>query len=116
MVIRAAIPHEGELLTELALRSKAVWGYSAEFMERCRPLLTVSAEYIVLRPTFVAEVGGRVCGFYSLRQHDHDVELDLLFVAPEMIGRGVGAALLAHARAEALALGFARLLIESDPG
>jgi GNAT superfamily N-acetyltransferase len=115
MVIRAAVPQEADLLTELALRSKAVWGYSESFMARCRPLLTVTAQYIETMPTFVA-VAEDVCGFYSLKARAGEVELDLLFVEPAMIRRGVGAQLLAHAREQARALGYARLIIESDPG
>ena len=115
MVIREAVPQEAEILTELALRSKAVWGYSESFMARCRPLLTVTPQYIAMLPTFVA-VDSVICGFYSLKARAGELELDLLFVEPAMIRRGVGAQLLAHARAEARALGYARLIIESDPG
>jgi GNAT superfamily N-acetyltransferase len=42
-------------------------------------------------------------------------EVDMLFVAPEHIGAGVGAALFAALRAAAVAAGFSRLRIESDP-
>jgi hypothetical protein len=33
---RRARPNEAAVLSELALRSKAYWGYSDEFMEQCR--------------------------------------------------------------------------------
>ncbi len=115
MIIRAALPSEADLLTELALRSKAVWGYSAEFMESCRPLLTVTASYIEQYPVFVA-VADRVGGFYSLKPRADQVELDFLFVEPEAIRSGIGAQLIAHARVQAAQLGYERLLIESDPG
>jgi GNAT superfamily N-acetyltransferase len=116
MFIREAVPTEASLLTELAMRSKAVWGYSAEFMKRCRPALTVTDVYIALHPTFVAVVDDAVAGFYSLKPRDAALELDLLFVEPAWIGRGIGARLIAHAREQAIALGHERLLIESDPG
>jgi hypothetical protein len=35
--IRSANPDEADFLTELALRSKAVWGYSQDFLDSCRP-------------------------------------------------------------------------------
>lgn len=116
-VIRPAEPSEAALLTELAMRSKAVWGYDAAFMRRCRPLLTVTPEYIRSHPVWVAEAEAAVTGFYSLRELAEDVvDLDLLFVEPRLIGRGVGAKLMAHAVAEARRLGYARMVIESDPG
>jgi len=42
--IRPARREECGLLTELALRSKAVWGYDAAFMEACREELTIRRE------------------------------------------------------------------------
>jgi hypothetical protein len=37
--IRAAVTGEGSELTELAVRSKAHWGYSSGFLTRARPEL-----------------------------------------------------------------------------
>ncbi len=34
--LRGALPGEAGLLTDLCLRSKAVWGYDAAFMAACR--------------------------------------------------------------------------------
>jgi hypothetical protein len=42
ITIRQAIFGEGQLLSDLAFRSKAYWGYSSEFMEACQAELTVS--------------------------------------------------------------------------
>jgi hypothetical protein len=39
--LRPARPEEATLLTGLCLRSKAVWGYSDEFMRACRSKLTL---------------------------------------------------------------------------
>lgn len=41
MLIRDARPDEAGELTELALRSKAHWGYDEAFMASCREELTV---------------------------------------------------------------------------
>ena len=113
--VRHALEVEAELLSDLALRSKAVWGYSQLFLERCRPLLTIGAEYIRLQPVFVAEVNGSVAGFYSLREHERHVEVDLLFVDPPFIGRGIGRVLLTHALRLATEMGYGRAVVESDP-
>ena len=40
--LRPARPDEADLLTELCLRSKAVWGYDDAFMRACRAELTLS--------------------------------------------------------------------------
>jgi GNAT superfamily N-acetyltransferase len=117
MTIRAARPEEAAALTALCHRSKAHWGYDEALMVLFRPLITVTAETIRARPVLVceggADEGGALLGVAAL-----DVakaELDLMFVAPEAIGRGVGRALWVRIVTEARAHGIARLTIESEP-
>ena len=64
--IRPAVETEAELLSALAMRAKAHWGYSAEALEGWRAELAVSPQSIRARPTFVAMVGIEIAGFYSL--------------------------------------------------
>lgn len=56
--------------------------------------------------TFVALIGSRPVGFMAI---DADGHIDLVFVAPDVIGRGVAKALYDHVEAEALRLGLDRL-------
>jgi GNAT superfamily N-acetyltransferase len=114
-LIRPAREEEADLLSQLALRSKAHWGYDAEFMRRASADLTITPPYIRANRVFVAEDVGAVAGYYALRVCEEWVELDALFVAPERIGYGFGAALWRHAVATARQLGAARLRIDSDP-
>ena len=44
--IRRALPADARALTALAVASKRHWGYDATFMERVRPALIASAEYV----------------------------------------------------------------------
>ena len=96
--IRQALPSEVEYLSELAFRSKAYWGYSDQFMKACLEELTVDECYIENNPTFVIEAAGNAVGFYSLeRISAAEVELSLLFVEPDFIGKGYGRKLITHA-------------------
>lgn len=113
--LRAARRDEASLLSDLALRSKGHWRYESEFLEACRPALTLSADYIASSPVFVLEEDDSVVGFYGLRQHGIDVELLYFFVEPRAINRGFGKRLWAHAIETAARLGFQKVLIESDP-
>jgi len=115
IVIRPARAEEAGLLTDLSLRSKAVWGYDAAFLARCRAAMTVKVEAILTRPHYVAEIEGAVVGFYGFEPEVDGIGLDYLFVAPEAIGGGVGRALWAHAVAVAAALGHENLIVVSDP-
>ncbi|MBL1079646.1 GNAT family N-acetyltransferase [Nocardia sp. 2] len=115
MSIRLGRPEEAAELTELVMRSKAHWGYPAEFLERVRPELTLHPEQVVPHRTLVAEVEGRAAGLATVVGEPDHGELDLLFVDPWAMGRGVGRDLLLEAAERARAEGFTRLDIESDP-
>jgi predicted N-acetyltransferase YhbS len=115
MRIRPARADEATALTELSLRSKAVWGYPPSFMARCRAAMTLKVEAIERQPHYVAEADGTLLGFYGLEPEEGGVGLDYLFVAPEAIGQGVGRALWEHAVATARRLGHACLVVVSDP-
>lgn len=113
--IRRASPREAQLLSDLALRSKAHWGYDADFLEACRAELTLSPDYITASPVFVLEEEESVVGFYGLLERGDEVELLYLFVEPLAVKRGYGRELWNHAVETAAKLGRDRISIESDP-
>jgi GNAT superfamily N-acetyltransferase len=113
--IRPASRDVAELLSDLALRAKAHWGYSQEFLEACRPELTLTPEYISSSPVFVLEEEGGIIGFYGLREQNDEVELLYLFVEPARMNQGYGRQLWNHAIETAAHLGSRRIFIESDP-
>jgi GNAT superfamily N-acetyltransferase len=118
-VIRAARIEEAAELTELSLRSKAVWGYDPSFLARCRLVMQVKTEALAGQPHYVAEAADgttpRILGFYGFEPEEEGIGLDYLFVEPQAIGRGVGAALWRHAVATARARGFSNLIVVADP-
>src|SRR5262245_42225806 len=91
--IRSACADEAELLTDLSLRSKALWGYDASFLARCRAIMRVKAGNIASQPHYVAEIDGRVVGFYGFEPEAEGVGLDYLFIENAVIGQGIGRAL-----------------------
>lgn len=117
--IRLAHAGEVEELSELAMRSKAHWGYDEAFMEACRDELTLTPAYLEANPTFVLEDDGRVVGLASLEalEQEGDVELGMLFVDPGAIGCGgrYGSRLFEHSCREARRRGFRSMWIQSDP-
>jgi GNAT superfamily N-acetyltransferase len=115
LTLRPAVPAEADALSRLALRSKGHWGYDEQFLAACRAELTLRPEQCDGVGTVVAERGGVLLGFYRLAGRPPVAELADLFVDPEAIGRGVGAALFADAVDRARALGIVRLTIDSDP-
>lgn len=118
MTIRRARPDEAPVLSDLALRSKAAWGYSAATLARWHDTLTVTTDKIDGQPVWVYESAHAIVGFYALRPlgpAPHDWELDDLWVDPAQQRRGIGAALMRHAIATARSFGAAWLTIDADP-
>ena len=115
LVIRVARADEAAALTELAMRSKAYWGYEASFLARCRAALEVKTAALSAQPHFVAERFGRRLGFYGFEPLPDGVALDYLFVEPDCVGQGIGRALWQHALALAADLGHAALTVVADP-
>jgi GNAT superfamily N-acetyltransferase len=113
--VRPAHADEAEAMSSLALRSKALWGYSAEFLERCRAELTIRSDEINALRAHVALEGGCFVGFFTLRGEPPQGELDALFVEPAAVGRGIGKALLDAAKAVAHQSGFRELVVHADP-
>lgn len=115
-MIRPAQPNEAAVLSALALRSKAVWGYDAAFMAACVDELAISADKLQRQPAYVIEDNGRLLGFYLLEPlNKRTVELGYLFVEPAAIGQGYGRSLMRHAQATASLLGYSVVIIQSDP-
>jgi putative acetyltransferase len=75
-------------------------------MDRARWL-----ERLKARPTFVAEVDGRIAGFSDLEPDGH---IDMLFVHADHQGRGVATALFNHILARAKEAGLGRLYTEAS--
>jgi len=113
--IRRARAGEAPSLTALCTRSKAHWGYDAEFMRRCVPFLTVSEQSIAEGRVLVAtDEAGRSVGMACVMPDGDDTELGLMFVDPVAIGGGVGRALFGEAVRLARRLGYRRMTILAD--
>lgn len=115
MTMRLARPDEAAALTELVLRSKAYRGYSTEFLERCREELAIHSEDVIRQRTTVAEVDGRVVAVATLTGEPPQGELGMLFVEPDLIGKGVGGRLFRHIAETARDSGFQSLILDADP-
>lgn len=115
--LRPARPAEAAGLSTLALRSKAVWGYDAAFLEACRAELTVTPAMIEAGGLTVAERDGRILGLSRVEiGSDGTAEILLLFVEPGQLRGGIGRGLFAEMEATARAAGAVRLCCGADPG
>jgi GNAT superfamily N-acetyltransferase len=116
LTLRGAHPDEAAALTELCLRSKAVWGYDAAFMTACRDELTLTPETFGSSLLQVAVRDGRVIGMVQVGIAGEVAQLDRLFVEPDQLRSGAGRILLDWAKAAARQVGAVVMIIEADPG
>ena len=117
-IIREADAGEAGLLSELAMRSKAHWGYTQAFLDACRAELSVDASRIGSEDyrCFVAIDNDSIAGFYTVEDMSEGVwELGALFVDPAHIGTGIGRSLVRHALGLLSECDAVRLIIQGDP-
>ena len=116
LILRPPRHDEAETLTDLCLRSKAVWGYDEQFMGSCRSELTLTAGTMRASHMRVAELDGCVVGVVQVTVTGELAELDKLFVEPRHLRCGAGRELFDWARTTARVNGAATLTIDADPG
>ncbi|MFE2761059.1 GNAT family N-acetyltransferase [Streptomyces halstedii] len=108
--IRRAVARDARRLTRLVTASRAYEGPYAPLVAGYR----VGPDYIETHRVFAAEdSGGRVLGFYALVLDPPEV--DLMFVADDAQGLGIGRLLTAHLRDEARRAGLDRVRVVSHP-
>lgn len=115
MRLRKPAVHELDVLTDLIMRSKAVYGYDAAFMKACREELTLTPEKIARGSVIVAEFDGAPAGVAQIMSHDGEWHLELLFIDPKHMVLGIGRRLMAWTVEEARRQGAKELRIEADP-
>ena len=102
-------------MSALALRSKAHWGYPADFLELWREEMHLHPDEIDGHEVWVAESGtGAMIGYHRVMNRD-PAELEDLWVEPAAIGSGVGRLLFEHAVGVARSSGASALEIVADP-
>lgn len=112
--IRRARPDEAELLSGLARRSKAHWGYDDEFLRRAAVELTITPSAITEHEVWVLEHQGRIVGFHRVIPGEPAV-LEDMWLEPEAIGAGLGRRLWEHAVGVARAGGASAMELDAEP-
>ena len=115
MILRAPVPADLPRLNDLNLRSKAVWGYDAAFMEACREELALTEDELATTRLAVIERGGTPLALVQTEVDGDVADLLKLFVDPSAMGLGLGARLFAWAVEDVRGAGASRMTIEADP-
>ncbi|MFH9614200.1 GNAT family N-acetyltransferase [Streptomyces pratensis] len=108
--IRRAVARDARRLTRLVTTSRAYEGPYAPMVAGYK----VGPDYIEAHRVHVAvDDDGRVLGFYALVLSPP--ELDLMFVADDVQGRGIGRLLVGHLREEARRAGLPSVRVVAHP-
>lgn len=113
--LRDAKLGEGEFLSNLALRSKSIWGYEKSFIEACRPHIKIDDEYIVDWPVVLIELESEILGFYSLKVIKSENRLDNLWIEPTHIRCGLGCILFRDAVVRSSQLNWQYFRLAGEP-
>jgi GNAT superfamily N-acetyltransferase len=112
VTVRTARADDEERLRELALESKAHWGYDLDLVRNWAGDLSFCGD----REHWVAETGGELLGWAGLMPPAGGIAvLDHLWVAPSCHGRGIGSRLFRVAVDRARELGAVRMEWGAEP-
>ncbi len=110
-----ALPSQADILTEIAVTAKRHWEYPERWIQIWLPQLSISAGYISKNETWVAQSGGKLVAWYSLKETDGELWLDNLWVLPGFIGKGIGKRLFLHSLERSRLRAASVLKVTADP-
>ncbi|WP_069997857.1 GNAT family N-acetyltransferase [Cellulosilyticum sp. I15G10I2] len=94
-IVRAE-PKDALILTKIAIRSEAYWGYNFQFMKKFKSVYKISEDYIEKNSTYIIIDKDIIVGFYGLLINEREISLEYLFIEPQYIGKGYGKMLWNH--------------------
>ncbi|MBU1286810.1 MAG: GNAT family N-acetyltransferase [Alphaproteobacteria bacterium] len=115
MRLRPPSHYEYATLTDLCMRSKAVWGYPDDMLEEFRAELTIAEEDVESSIVIVADDIRGIAGVAQVALDGQTAWLEKLFVEPTRLGEGTGQMMYVWACRVAQDSGAADLVIDCDP-
>jgi GNAT superfamily N-acetyltransferase len=116
--MRLRPPRQDELatLSDLCLRSKAVWDYPPDMLESFRTELTLTEADTAADMIVVADDRRGIAGVVQVSVEGATATLEKLFVEPTRFGEGTGRMMYVWACRIAQGSGARQMTIDADPG
>ena len=113
--LRRATAADADVMSALAMRSKAHWGYGGATLDAWRDSLRIDPAKLPQRHAYVATRQGEIVAFYVLAPGEGAWVLEDLWVDPGFMGQGIGGSLMRHALATAWENGAHSVTADADP-
>lgn len=113
--IRNAKINESEILSKVAARSEAYWGYDSDYMDKFKLFYSVTEEFISKNPTFVIEKDDNIVGFFGILAENDGASLEYFFIEPQYIGYGYGKLLWNYLINYCKIMGIKELVVITSP-
>lgn len=113
--IRNAKAEEYKILTDIAIKSEAYWGYDSDYMDKFKFIYKVSEEFINNNPTVIMEEDENISGFYGILTEQNETSLEYFFIEPKYIGHGYGKILWNYLVKDCKNLGIKEFSIVTSP-
>lgn len=118
--LRPPKPEELAAISDMMMRSKAVWGYNENFMQACRTELTLTADQLQISDICIAVDGDTLIGMAQVCIDKDEADLAALFIDPDHKGTGTGRILFEWAVTSAQKLrakntAISKMIIDADP-
>jgi GNAT superfamily N-acetyltransferase len=104
-----------EMLKDIAIRSKAWWGYEDHFMEQFAASSILPSEQPEGSKVVKVCFQGKIIGWYRYVPQDGKVELTDFWLSPEYIGKGFGGKMFQDLKEKVIWEGFANIEFDADP-
>jgi len=117
MTIEKAQKKDAQILTDLTIRSKSYWEYSAEQIESWKDDLTITSAYINKYEVYKLTINKNIIiGYYSYMFLNHAIiKLDNLFIDPRYMGKGFGTLLMDEFLKRIKTLLLEKVTLDADP-
>lgn len=88
--IRNAELNEFKILTDIAIRSEAYWGYDSKYMKKFKDYYSITEDFIIKNSVVLIENDKDIIGFYGMTGVSETSSLEYFFIEPKYIGQGYG--------------------------
>jgi len=110
-----AVQNDADLLTKNTFKSKRIWGYTDEQMERWKDELTITPAYIAKNKVYKIFHETQYLGFISLLAKRTFIEIDHFWLLPKSTGKGYGRTIFAFIVQTEKEMNFNRIKVYSEP-